>query len=1250
MDAAVPAIEFPADLPISDWADEIVAAVSTHRVIVVAGETGSGKTTQLPKMCLLAGRKAIGHTQPRRIAARSIATRIAAEMGTELGDVVGYQVRFHKQAGKRTRLKVMTDGILLAEIAQDRDLRRYDTIIVDEAHERSLNIDFLLGYLKQLLVRRSDLRVIVTSATIDTARFSEHFDGAPIIEVSGRTYPVEVRYRPLTDADDPDQVDGICRAVTELQAESPGDILVFCSGEREIRDAAEGLAALGLPHTEVLPLYARLSVAEQDRVFTRSSGRRIVLATNVAETSITVPGIRYVVDAGTARISRYSARTKVQRLPIEPISQASAAQRAGRCGRLGPGICIRLYSEEDFAGRPQFTDPEIVRTNLAAVMLQMAVADLGDIASFPFVEAPEGTQVTDGVRLLRELGALADKAQRTRRGSPVLTPVGRQLAALPVDPRLGRMLLAAADLDCLREVLPIVGGLAIPDVRERPAAAQDKADAAHRRFWTAPPGGAAESSEASDILALLRLWQYIRVKQRELSGNGFRRLCRDEYLSFLRIREWQDLNAQLKQSCRDLGLARNEQPAGSDAIHTAVLAGLLSHVGLLDERVAPPQDRRRRPLREYMGARGARFAINPGSSVSRITPDLVMAVELVETSRLWARTVAGIRSEWIEQVGDHLLQRRYSEPHWSQRAGNVLATQTVSLYGVPVISGREIVYGRIDPVAARDLFIQGALVEGRWATRHQFFHRNEAVRREVEGLEDRARRRDILVSDQVLFDFYDARIPAGVFSVTHFDTWWRVQRRDNPQYLDLSLDDLVATEVDPAAYPDVWTVGELDLPVSYVFDPGSGHDGVSVAVELARLNQVSEEQFSWHVPGLREELAVELIRSLPKPVRTSLVPAPDHARKALVWLADHPVTAPESLQQGLSRALLALTGVRVDPGDWSAERLPPHLRVKYRVVDGDSEVAVGTDLDQLRTELAQDTTATLTQNAPDISRSGCRTWDFGTLPQRLDMPGISLVGYPGLVDEGGSVGVSVFDSPERSATSHAAGLRRLVALMTPDPTKWVVGHLSNAVKLGLGASPYRSVPELLADCRLKAVGDLVSSLAKPSEIRDQDAFHALCTGVRQQAPTRMQAVVDQTARVLNSVRGVESQLALTPAGDAAVDVREQLRNLVFPGFVAATPPPHDGHIVRYLEGMQRRLVAARANPARDAQLLDQVLEVEAAYAELCEVQPPGPLPVPVADIGWQIEELRVSLFAQALGTSRSVSVKRIMRAIAELKR
>ncbi|HWJ54188.1 MAG TPA: ATP-dependent RNA helicase HrpA, partial [Propionibacteriaceae bacterium] len=729
-------------LPITAWHDEIAAAIQAHQVLIVAGETGSGKTTQLPKICLELGRHSIGHTQPRRIAARTVAERVAYELGTEVGDLVGYQVRFTRQASRATRLKVMTDGVLLAEISRDRDLRRYDTIILDEAHERSLNIDFLLGYLRQLMGRRRDLKIIITSATIDTALFSAHFAaadgiGAPIIEVSGRTYPVEVRYRPLLADGEADQVGGIVDAVAELSALGPGDILVFLSGEREIRDAAEALRGNQPPATEILPLYARLSAAEQQRVFSPHPGRRIVLATNVAETSLTVPGIRYVVDPGTARVSRYSARTKVQRLPIEPISQASADQRAGRCGRVAPGVCIRLYSEEDLGSRPQFTEPEILRTNLASVILQMTEAGLGEVTDFPFVQPPDRSQVADGLRLLTELGALAEPGgrQRTR-----LTTIGHRLAVLPLDPRLARMLLEAERQGCLREMLVIVAGLSIVDPRERPAEDPSRADALHRRFWALPAEVAGIDSQVSDFLAWLNLWEYLKQARKRLSGNGFRRLCREEYLHYLRVREWQDLHGQLKQIVRELGLSRNDTPADPARIHTAVLAGLLSHVGLADLRDSPRSETRRRGRagpQEYLGARGTRFAISPGSSLARTSPPLVVAAELVETSRLWAWTVGPITAEQVEEVGQHLLKRQYSEPHWSARSGSVLAYEQVSLLGVPIVARRRVAYGRINPAEAREIFIRSALVEGQWHTRHAFFRANQELRAEIEALEER---------------------------------------------------------------------------------------------------------------------------------------------------------------------------------------------------------------------------------------------------------------------------------------------------------------------------------------------------------------------------------------------------------------------------------------------------------------------------------------------------------------------------------
>ncbi|QLQ15628.1 MAG: ATP-dependent RNA helicase HrpA [Micropruina sp.] len=1238
-------------LPISAAVDEIAAAIATHQVVVVAGETGSGKTTQLPKICLLAGRRRIGHTQPRRIAARSVAERMAEELRSPLGEVVGYQVRFTAKTSRQTRVKLMTDGILLAEISHDRDLRRYDTLIIDEAHERSLNIDFLLGYLKQLLPRRPDLKVIVTSATIDTARFSAHFGDAPVIEVSGRTYPVEVRYRPLVGEGRPDRdlVDGICDAVTELVDTGPdGDILVFCSGEQDIRDAAEAIEGLQLRFTEVLPLYARLTAAEQHRVFTPHTGRRIVLATNVAETSLTVPGIRSVVDPGFARISRYSARTKVQRLPIEPVSQASANQRAGRCGRVAPGVCIRLYSEEDYAGRPEFTEPEILRTNLASVILQMADARLGDISRFPFVEAPDGALIGDGMRLLRELGAITEGSAARRGGHVRLTPVGHKLARLPVDPRLGRMLVEAERQGSLREVEAIVAGLAIQDVRERPADAQDKADAAHRRFW-APVGEAGRPSpDGSDIAALLRLWDYLRRQRRGLSGNAFRRLCREEYLHFLRVREWQDLHTQLRQLGKDLGMNRNSEPASLDKVHAAVLSGLLSHVGLLDEKTATPSGRGRpRGPREYLGARGTRFAINPGSSAFRLSPPLVMAVELVETTRLWARTVAPIRPEWIEEVGAHLLKRTYSEPRWSARGGQVVATERVTLLGVPIVAERTVGYARIDPVAAREIFIRAALVEGQWHTRHRFFARNEATRQAAEELQERTRRRDLVVDDQTIFDFYAARVPTDVVSVAHFDRWWRDARHADERLLDLTFDDLLAdaaAEVDTGDFPDTWTVGELDLPVSYTFDPGAGHDGVSVEVDLGLLNRVGPRPFTWQVPGFRAEVATELIRSLPKQLRARLVPAPDTAARAVAWLAAHPqpdATFPEAL----GRAIHQLTGIEVPPDAWRADAIPEHLRVRFVVTEDGREVATGKDLAELGRQLGARVERVISDSALTHARPAATRWDFGSIPVQVDE---AVVGYPALADEGTAVSVQVFPDAARAATSHARGLRRLVALTTPDPTTWVVSRLSNPVKLALATSPYPGVPALLADCRLRAIADLIAEAGAASSVRDDPGFAALRDRVRLSAADRTLAVVNVAGEVLGVRAEVLRHLAgLTSA--AADDITEQLGNLVFDGFVAATPQPHFGRLPRYLKAARQRVATLTTSPARDKTNADLIEALEEEYAAVCRRFPDGPLPGAVAEVGWLLEELRVSLFAQTLGTAAPVSAKRVRAAMEQIR-
>ena len=1260
---SAPAIHFDESLPITARVDDLAEAIRDHPVVVVAGETGSGKTTQLPKICLQLGRERIAHTQPRRIAARSVAERVAEELGTDLGDLVGYQVRFTTKASRDTKLKVMTDGVLLNEIGFDRDLRRYDTIIIDEAHERSLNIDFLLGYLKQLVARRDDLRVIITSATIDTARFSEHFDEAPIIEVSGRTYPVEVRYRPVDP--EADQVGAICDAVTELLTEPEwGDVLVFLSGEREIRDTQTALQELKLAHTEILPLYARLSAAEQHKVFARHSGRRVVLSTNVAETSLTVPGIRYVVDVGTARISRYSARTKVQRLPIEPISQASANQRSGRCGRTAPGVAIRLYEKEDFETRPEFTEPEILRTNLASVILQMAQARLGDIARFPFVEAPDTAQIRDGLRLLEELGAV-----RPGKGPVRLTGVGRQLARIPLDPRMGRMLVEADRLHCLAEVMVIVAGMSVQDPRERPSERTEQADALHRRFWAPMAGDDEETvTDGSDFIAWLRLWDHLGEQQAALSGNGFRRMCRDEFLHFLRIREWQDLHTQLRTITRELKMERNRRRADPDTIHTALLSGLLSQVGLADLRAEDKAQRqrgkqnRRRPLREYLGARGARFAIQPGSSVSRNPPPLVMAGELVETSRLWARTVTGIEAEWIEQVGQHLLRRQYAEPHWSSRRQSVMAYETVSLYGVPIIARRPVNYAKVNPEEAREIFIRSALVEGDWRTRHRFWQHNVEVREQAAELEERARRRDIAVDDETIFSFYDARIGSEVVSAAHFDTWWKKASQTDPHLLDLSLEQLIHDEAVTAGddFPDHWVVaGEdgrpLELALDYTFDPGSGHDGVRVSVPLTLLNQVPAAPFTWNVPGLRTELVTELIRSLPKAVRTQYVPAPDHARTALRWLAENGLGPDElSLPEGLDRALTALTGQPPRSGGqigFDPDKLAEHLRVGFVVTDRDRVVAEGKDLAELRTRLRSRLTATLSRTARTITKSGASDWQFDTIAETVSLQrgkGPAAVGHPGLVDEGSTVGLVVHDSPARAEAAARSGLRRLVLLTTPDPTKWVVTRLSTADKLALAGGPYPTVPELLADARLASVGSLVDR--PPRSVRTREEFTALCDRVRAENADRMLRIVGLVAETLRLHAEVRTALTRVGDRDARADLDEQLTNLVFAGFVAATPYEQIEQYPRYLRAVAERIAVLAASPAKDRARLDQVLDVEDAYAELCAAVPEGPLPDQVAAIGWLIEELRVSLFAQRLGTRGPVSVKRVMNAIADARR
>jgi ATP-dependent helicase HrpA len=1240
---AVPVLPYPPELPVSQRRDEIAAAIRDNQVVVIAGETGSGKTTQLPKICLGLGRGSagqIGHTQPRRIAARTVAERIAEELGTEIGTTVGYKMRFTDTAGDDTAVKVMTDGILLAEMQQDRQLRRYDTLIIDEAHERSLNIDFILGYLKRLLPARPDLKVIITSATIDPERFSRHFWDAPVIEVSGRTYPVEVRYRPLADPDRPgdeprDQAQGICDAVAELRSAGPGDVLVFLSGEREIRDTADALADQpGLADLEILPLYARLSAAEQHRVFQPHRRRRVVLATNIAETSLTVPGIRYVVDPGTARISRYSQRTKVQRLPIEPVSQASANQRKGRCGRTSDGICIRLYSEEDFASRPEFTDPEILRTNLASVILQAAALGLGDVADFPFMDPPDSRNITDGVRLLQELGAVS------ARGPAELTGAGRQLARLPVDPRLGRMILEAKHNGCAGEVLIITAALSIQDPRERPADARETADAMHARFTGA----------GSDFLAFLQLWDYLNEKQRELSGSAFRRLCRREYLHYLRVREWQDVHGQLRQAAREIGIRsgagrdRTSDLAGvADRIHMSLLAGLLSHIGMQDTE--QKQERRRRGPAEFAGARGVRFAIFPDSALARKPPSWVMAAELVETSRLWARTVARIEPEWAEPLAAHLVKRSYSEPHWDAGRGAAMALEKVTLYGLPIVAERKVNYARVDPAAAREMFITSALVEGDWQTHHRFFHRNQRLLDEARELEERARRRGIVADDAALFGFYDRRIPAGVTSARHFDTWWKKARAESPDLLTLTPADLAgpaADEVTAADYPSTW---RGVLPLSYEFDPGAPDDGVTVDIPLATLGQVNGEELGWQVPGRRAELVTELIRSLPKELRRLFVPAPDTARAVTARLGE----PHGNLLDALTAELTRLGGVPVSRDAFDESRLPAHLRITFRVMDSGRELASGKGLDALRAELQPRLQAKLTEAAGDLTRTGLTGWTIGTLPRVLRRGQVTA--YPALADAGDSVDVRLFPAQAEAEAAMAAGTRRLILLQVASGLRSIADRLPNERKLAMSRSPYPSVGALLDDCVACAADQVIADAGGPAW--DADGFARLVAAARPALPLATAQVLDLAGQVLEAARDAEARLrgtASPPLAAAFADARTQFGALIYPGFVSETGLGRLPDLARYLRAISRRLDTVAADPARDAARMAIVHRVTDACQQAVDQLPPARRrAADVTAVRWMIEELRVSLFAQVLGARGPVSEKRILAALASAR-
>jgi ATP-dependent helicase HrpA len=1225
-------ITYPAELPIVERREELLEVLRAHQVVVVAGETGSGKSTQLPKMCLELGRgehALIGHTQPRRVAARSIAERVASELNTPLGELVGYAVRFTDKVGPNTRIKVMTDGILLAEIQRDRMLRKYDTLIIDEAHERSLNVDFLLGYLKQLLPKRPDLKLIITSATIDTARFSEHFDGAPVIAVEGRTYPVEVRYRPFGEEpdDDRDQVTAICDAVEELARVGAGDVLVFLSGEREIHDTADALKALELRNTDVLPLYARLSAAEQHRIFEQHAGRRIVLSTNVAETSLTVPGARYVIDTGTARISRYSRRLKVQRLPIEPISQASANQRSGRCGRVAAGVAIRLYAEEDFDARPAFTEPEILRTNLASVILQMTALGLGDIAAFPFVEPPDKRSIKDGIMLLEELGALEteDADVPARR----LTKLGKRLARLPLDPRLGRMVLEADRLSCVREVMILSAALSIQDPRERPQDKLELAMASHARF----------NDESSDFLSLIKLWDYLRAKQKELTSNQFRKLCRNEYLNYLRVREWQDLYSQLRQVCSSIDVRMGTENGHPDRIHQALLSGLLSQIG-----------NRETESREFTGARGAKFMIAPGSMLARKPPKWTMVAELVETNRLWGRRAARIQPEWAEHLGEHLVKRTYGEPMWDAQRGCVVTTERVMLYGLAIVAGRRVDYARFNTRIARELFIRHALVQGEWTTHQRFFHDNRGLIEELRELEERVRRRDLLVGDEVLFAFYDDRVGADVTSTATFNKWWKKTVGAQPELLRATRDLLLqaaAKTVRIDDFPGTWVAGDIELDVTYTFEPGTANDGVTVQVPLAVLNRIQADGFDWHVAGYREELVTALIRTLPKTTRRHLVPAGDHARAVMPDVLIASDTEP--LVTVLARALGRSGGIKIKPSDFEQQIVPDHLRITFAVHDERGKaIATGKDLEVLRVQLRGRNRAAIAEAASTVEASGLTSWTIGSLPQfvEVDCGGHAVRGYPALIDEGASVAVRVLTDPALQAVAMRTGLRRLVLLTTPINRQMLEHRIAREAKLALLRHGRVTVNQLLDDC-VTCAADFV--VTRHGDVWDAESFKALSDLARQRMAAFAGAAVATMGDVLIAASNVESrldQLTALSLQPVVNDARNHLDRLVRSGIATNAGLKRLPDILRYIKGIERR--TAKLDLAKDLHKLRDVLAVETDYYRMLN-KTKGPVSADMIEFGWMLEEFRVATFAQTLGTNQPVSLQRLRKELIRLE-
>ncbi len=1222
--ANLPALTYPGELPVSARRQEIATAIRNHQVVVICGETGSGKTTQLPKICLELGRGVagvIGHTQPRRIAARSVANRIAEELGSPLGLHVGFKIRFSDHTSRDGYIKLVTDGILLAEIQQDRHLEQYDTIIIDEAHERSLNIDFLLGYLTRLLPKRPDLKLVITSATIDPERFSRHFGGAPVVNVSGRTYPVEVRYRPLVSEDpdqlDRDQIQGILDAVDELARLGPGDVLVFLSGEREIRETAEALRKHHPPNTEILPLYSRLSAAEQDRAFRPHHGRRIVLATNVAETSLTVPGIRYVVDPGYARISRYSVRSKIQRLPVEAVSRASAEQRKGRCGRVSEGICIRLYSESDFTLRPEFTEPEILRTNLASVILQMGALSLGDVATFPFVEPPDSRQINDGYKLLEELRAVDERRQ--------VTDLGRQLSRLPLDPRLGRMVLAARDYGCISEALIVVSALSVQDPRERPLDAQQAADEKHARF----------RDDRSDFVSFLKLWEYYHDRARHLSGNQLRKLCRREFLSYLRLREWHDTKRQLQAQVKDMGLMPNAEPAEYAAIHKAILAGLLSTVGVKDND------------NWYLGARNRKFLIFPGSALAKPKPKWVMAGELVETSRLFARNVARIDPLWIEELAPHLLKRNYFNPRWEKRSGRVTADLQLTLYGLVVMPRRSVNYGPVAPVEARELFIREALVAGHLITKAPFFEHNRALMDEVEDMEAKGRRRDLLVDEDTLARFYAEKLPADVWDAHRFQVWRARQERENPKALFLTRDYLMrhsAENVTADRFPDELAVHGMKLPLSYHFEPGSDIDGVTVTIPLAALNQLDDSIFDWLVPGMLEEKMTALIRSLPKPLRRNFVPAPEYARVCRESLE----VGKGSLTRAMGQTLKRITGIEVAHEAWDLDSIPIHLRMRFRVVDGEGrELDIARKLSDIQARhegRAQESFESLPSR--DFEKQGLTRWEFGNLEKAREIRrgGLTFFGYPAIIAESDSVSLKLLETPEKAAAATRTGVRRLVELGLPDETRRIRNHLPGIQPMCLAYARIGRCKELkndLTDCAIDRAffGDGVPTT--------REAFDSCLARGRGRFGDLAEELCRLVGTILAKYQGVASRLegnVPLAAVNALSDARSQLEHLIYRGFVTETPEQRLVRIPAYLSALAVRLDKLEQDPVRDRERLVQIAPLwGACLSRMKRNRLQGTLAPELETYRWMLEEYRISLFAQEIGTPKPISAKRLQQ-------